>query len=47
MRTRGEASGIDLESPVAYVFEFDGHLARKVSAYRNHAEGLGAVGLSE
>jgi ketosteroid isomerase-like protein len=47
MRTRGEASGIDLESPVGYVFEFEGRLARKVSAYRDHAEALEAVGLRE
>ena len=47
MHTRGEASGIDLESPVAYVFEFEGSLSRKVCAYRDHAEALEAAGLAE
>ena len=47
MRTRGEASGVNLESPVGYVFEFDGPLARRVRAYRDEAEALEAVGLSE
>ena len=47
MRTRGEASGIGLESPVGYVFEFEGDLARIVRAYLTPAEALEAVGLSE
>jgi ketosteroid isomerase-like protein len=47
IRTRGEASGIDLERPVAYVFEFDGGLARKVRAYLDPHQALEAVGLSE
>jgi ketosteroid isomerase-like protein len=47
VRTRGEASGIDIERPVAYVFEFDGGLARKARAYLDPHEALDAVGLSE
>jgi ketosteroid isomerase-like protein len=47
IRTRGEASGIDLERPVAYVFEFDGGLARKVRAYLDPQQALEAAGLSE
>jgi ketosteroid isomerase-like protein len=47
IRARGEASGIDLERPVAYVFEFDGGLARKVRAYLDPHQALEAVGLSE
>jgi ketosteroid isomerase-like protein len=46
-RTRGKGSGIDLEGPVAYVFEFDGGLARKVRAYLDPSQALQAVGLSE
>lgn len=46
-RTRGEASGIDLETPVAYIFEFDGSLARKAWAYLDPARALAAVGLKE
>jgi ketosteroid isomerase-like protein len=46
-QTRGKASGVELESPVAYVFEFDGGLTRKVRAYLNPTEALQAVGLSE
>jgi ketosteroid isomerase-like protein len=47
IRTRGKASGIDLEGPVAYVCDFDGALLRKVRAYRNPSEALEAAGLSE
>jgi ketosteroid isomerase-like protein len=45
IRTHAEASGIDLEGPVAYVFEFDGGLVRKVRGYLDPSEALGAVGL--
>jgi ketosteroid isomerase-like protein len=47
VQTRGGASGIDIERPVAYVFEFDGGLARKARAYLDPREALEAVGLSE
>jgi ketosteroid isomerase-like protein len=47
MHTRGDASGVDLDSPVAYVFEFEAGLCRRVRAYLDHAEALEAVGLSE
>jgi ketosteroid isomerase-like protein len=47
IQVRGKASGIELERPVAYVFEFDGGLARKVRAYLDQSEALDAVGLSE
>ena len=47
IRTRGEASGIDLEGPVAYVIEFDGGLVWKMRAYLDPQEALEAVGLSE
>jgi ketosteroid isomerase-like protein len=45
VRTRGEASGISLERPIAYVFEFDGGLARKARAYLDPQQALEAVGL--
>jgi ketosteroid isomerase-like protein len=44
-RARGEASGISMERPIAYVFEFDEGLARKARAYFNPQEALEAVGL--
>jgi len=47
VRTRGEASGIDIERPVAYVFEFDDGLARKARAYLDPQKALEAVGLAE
>ena len=47
IRTRGEASGVDLEGPVGYVFEFDGGLARKVRAYLDPQLALEAVGLQD
>jgi ketosteroid isomerase-like protein len=45
IRTRGEASGIALEGPVAYVFEFDEGLARRVRAYLDPQQAIEAVGL--
>ena len=47
VRTRGDASGIDIERPVSYVFEFEGALARRVRAYLDPQEALEAVRLSE
>jgi ketosteroid isomerase-like protein len=47
IRTRGKASGVDLEGPVAYVGEFDGGLLRKIRAYLDPSEALEAVGLRE
>ena len=47
MRARGETSGVDLEQPVAYVFEFDGGLVRRARAYSDLGEALAAAGLSE
>ncbi len=46
-RTRVEASGIDIEGIVAYVFEFDGSLARRVRSYLDPSKALEAVGLTE
>jgi ketosteroid isomerase-like protein len=47
IRTRGEASGIDLERSIAYVFEFDEGLARKVRGYLDPQQALEAIGLRE
>jgi ketosteroid isomerase-like protein len=47
IRTRGKTSGIDLERPVAYVFELDGGLVRKVRAYQDPDQALKAVELRE
>jgi ketosteroid isomerase-like protein len=47
IRTRGKGSGVDLEGAVAYVFEFDGGLARNVRAYLNQSRALESVGLAE
>ena len=47
IRARGGTSEIDLESPAAYVFEFEGGLARTARAYLDPQEALEAVGLSE
>jgi ketosteroid isomerase-like protein len=47
IRTRGGASGIDLERPIAYVFEFEDGLARRVRSYFDQQEALRAAGLSQ
>jgi hypothetical protein len=44
---RGDASGIGLERPVAYVFEFHEGLARRVRAYLDPEQALEAVGLAD
>lgn len=46
-RTRGKASDVELESPIAYVFEFDGGLVRRVRTYLNPSEALQAVELRQ
>jgi len=46
IRTRGGVSGVDLEGPVAYVFEFENGLARRARAYLDPERALGAVGLA-
>jgi ketosteroid isomerase-like protein len=45
MRARGKTSGVELESPVAYVGEFQGGLCRKLRAYLDQAQALKAVEL--
>jgi ketosteroid isomerase-like protein len=47
MKVRGKGSGVKVESPVAYVFEFDEGLFRKVRAYLDPGDALKAVGLEE
>jgi ketosteroid isomerase-like protein len=46
VRARGEASGIDLERPVAFVFGFEGDLARTVRSYVDPQEALDAASQS-
>ena len=43
MQARGEASGVNPEQPVAYVYEFEGGLARRVRAYLDPQLALEAV----
>ena len=40
-------SGVALDTPIAYVFEFDEGLIRKVRLYMDPSEALKAVGLEE
>jgi ketosteroid isomerase-like protein len=46
MRIRGKGSGVDVESPVAYVNEFEDGSIRKSRAYLDPKQALEAVGLS-
>jgi ketosteroid isomerase-like protein len=46
VRARGNTSGVELESPVGYVFEFDDGLLRRTTAYLGHANALKAAGLA-
>ena len=45
MQIRGEASGVDIERPTAWVFEFEAGLTRRVRAYLDWQEALEAVGV--
>jgi ketosteroid isomerase-like protein len=47
LKARGVASGAEIESPVAYLFVFDGGLRRKAHTYLEPTEALQAVGLEE
>jgi ketosteroid isomerase-like protein len=47
MRTRGQASEIDLAQSVGWVFEFESNQIRRATAYMTTQEALEAVGLSE
>ena len=47
MTVRGKGSGVKIESPLAYVIEFDNGLLRKVHTYPNVTEALKALELEE
>ena len=47
MTVRGKGSGVKIESPLAYVIEFDNGLLRKVHTYLDLTDALTAVGLAE
>ena len=47
LRGRGEASGVETETPFGYVVEWENGKATRVRAYLNPKEALEAVGLSE
>jgi ketosteroid isomerase-like protein len=47
MRTKGKASGVEVERSIGYVIEFEDGLLRKIRAYLSPKETLEAVGLSE
>jgi ketosteroid isomerase-like protein len=44
LHTRGRASGIDVDQPVAFVFEFDDALARRVRSYLDPQQAMEAAG---
>jgi ketosteroid isomerase-like protein len=47
IQARGKTSGVQLESPVAYVCELDQGLIRKIHAYLDQGEALEAAGLGQ
>ena len=44
LRTSGGASGIHLDRPAAWVFEFEGHLVRRARAYMDPQQGIDDFG---
>jgi ketosteroid isomerase-like protein len=46
-RTRGEASGAEIGSPIAYVIEYKNGKATRVQSFLDPQEALEAAGLSE
>lgn len=47
IRTRGQESGADTESPVGYVVDLADHQVIQVRTYLDPADALGVAGLSE
>jgi ketosteroid isomerase-like protein len=47
MRGRGMASGVETESPISYLVEFENGKAIRVHTFLDHAEALEAAGLRE
>jgi ketosteroid isomerase-like protein len=45
VEAHGEASGVALEQPMAYVFEFEDGMARRVRSFFDQQEARAAVGL--
>jgi len=43
---RGLGSGVEVETPLAFIAEFRGEKISKVSTYLNHADALTAAGLA-
>ena len=46
IQAHGGASGVDLDGPIAFVFEFDGPLVRKARSYLDHDAALADAGLA-
>jgi ketosteroid isomerase-like protein len=47
VRARGQASGIDFDRPIAYVFEFEGGLVRQTRSYLDIERALEAAGMAD
>jgi ketosteroid isomerase-like protein len=47
LRTKGRGSGAELQRAMGFVFEFEGGLIRRASAYLSPEEAIEAAGLSE
>jgi ketosteroid isomerase-like protein len=47
VRALGEGSGIDMDGPIALVYEFEGELIRRARAYLDPQQALDAVGHSK
>ena len=47
VHARGSSSGVEIDAPLAQVWEFDQGKVRRLSGFSTHAEALEAVGLGE
>jgi ketosteroid isomerase-like protein len=47
LKTRGVSSGIEVERPAAYVFEFEDGMARRARAYLDQRAALASVGVDD
>jgi ketosteroid isomerase-like protein len=47
MEGRGIGSGVPVDAPLAFVYDFCGHKVSRARVYLDHAEALRAVGVSE
>lgn len=47
VHARGSSSGVEIDAPLAQVWEIEAGKVRRLTGFATHAEAIEAVGLSE